>query len=172
MFVVMPRNQSAAIHHGKKPHKGFSLLELMIVVSIVAIFAGIGVPSFSHLIANQRVHTAASDLQTALWRARSEAIRLNTQVVLAPAISAVGWESGWVATNPRATSQELISHAALSGVTLTTPRSAAASVTYRPSGRATSTMTIEVASKTDSGAEPRCIRIDLGGRPLMRKGGC
>lgn len=172
MFTLMPRSQITTTCPGIKPNKGFTLLELMIVVSIVAIFAGIGVPSFSRLIANQRVHAAASDLQTALWRARSEAIRLNTQVVLSPAISADGWESGWVAPNPRANGQELISHVALSGVTVTVGSSAPASVTYRPSGRATSTMTIEVASKTDSGAEPRCIRIDLGGRPLMRKGGC
>jgi type IV fimbrial biogenesis protein FimT len=63
---------------------GFTLLELMLVITIAAILSGIGVPSFSRFIAEQRTIAAASDIQMALWRVRSEAIRLRADVRLVP----------------------------------------------------------------------------------------
>ncbi len=151
---------------------GFTLLELMLVITIVAILAGIGVPSFSRFIADQRVHTAASDLQAALWRARSESIRLNRDVVLAPLNADAGWESGWTATSAAVPGVELIRRDPVTAVTLSTRQ---ADVTYRSSGRLrgqTVSAAFEVASKSDAGAKKRCVRIEPSGQPTVRDGGC
>ncbi|WP_213458723.1 GspH/FimT family pseudopilin [Thiocapsa sp.] len=161
---------------GRAPHAnsagaacGFTLLELMMTIAIVAIFAGIGVPSFTRTIANHRVHAAGSDLQTALWRTRSEAIRLNRDVTLQPASSETGWEGGWVAL-PAGATETLLSGDALKGVTLS---GGPASVVYRASGRARSgTATFEIASKQDRDAPKRCLRIDPSGQPMLSDGGC
>lgn len=99
--------------------RGFTLIELMISITIVAIFAGIGVPSFSRLIADQRVHAAAGELQAALWRTRAAAIHFNRDVTLVPATTEGGWESGWVAYHPTEKTQELVSGEPPRAVTVT-----------------------------------------------------
>jgi type IV fimbrial biogenesis protein FimT len=72
--------------------RGFTLIELMIVVTLLAVMLGIGIPSFRGFIAGQRVKTAAYDFATALLVARSEAIKRNTTVTIAPTGS---WIGGW-----------------------------------------------------------------------------
>jgi type IV fimbrial biogenesis protein FimT len=59
---------------------GFTAIELMFVVLIVAILATLAAPSFRQLIAKQRVKSAASALTESLWVARSEAVKRNTDV--------------------------------------------------------------------------------------------
>jgi type II secretion system protein H len=56
---------------------GFTLLEIMIVVAMIAIMAAIAVPNFSTVIANSRLKAAARDLYSKVQQARSLAIRDN-----------------------------------------------------------------------------------------------
>ncbi|GAA5525064.1 hypothetical protein Maes01_01624 [Microbulbifer aestuariivivens] len=58
-----------------KRSMGFTLIELMIVVAILAIVTTIGVPSFNTLIKDNRLTAAANDLVGALQFARAEAVR-------------------------------------------------------------------------------------------------
>ncbi|WP_349984786.1 GspH/FimT family pseudopilin [Stenotrophomonas sp. WHRI 8082] len=55
--------------------KGFTLLELMVTVAVVAILAGIAFPSFESTIRSSRVAAAHNELIGLLNLARSEAIR-------------------------------------------------------------------------------------------------
>ena len=59
---------------------GVTLVEMMVVVTIVAIFAAIGVPALSAFIARNRLVTQTNDMLAAIQVARSEATRLNTSV--------------------------------------------------------------------------------------------
>ena len=59
--------------------KGFTLIEAMVVVALVAILATLALPSFTTLIANQRVTSAAHELQTLLQYARAEGVYKRTQ---------------------------------------------------------------------------------------------
>ncbi len=165
--------QSVVLPIGRldRPSRGFTLLELMLVITIAAILSGVGIPSFTRLIADQRIITAASEFQMALWRTRSEAIRLNRAVTLTPADDQLGWESGWIALDPTIANHELIHRDPLVGVTVS---SRATSLVYRPSGRlrGTAQASFEIASKTSSTPEKRCVRIDLSGQPMMLKQGC
>lgn len=154
-----------------RPHRhtrGFTLIELMISITILAIFAGIGVPSFATLIADQQVHAAASNLQAALWRTRSEAIRLNRDVTLQP-LSEAGWEGGWVAM-AAGSNDALLRGDAVKGVMLS---GGPTSVVYRASGRSRGGVaTFEIASKSGRGTKIRCLRIDPSGQPMLQEGGC
>src|SRR5258708_17918140 len=54
--------------------RGFTLIEMMVVVALVAILAALAAPSFIAQIANQRVSSAALELQSLLQLARSEPV--------------------------------------------------------------------------------------------------
>jgi type IV fimbrial biogenesis protein FimT len=82
---------------------GFTILELMVVVTIAAILMGIAIPSFMEAIRSNRLTTYANELVTALNLARSEAVKRGVNVTvrrvdnLSSTNLGVGanWENGW-----------------------------------------------------------------------------
>ena len=56
---------------------GFTLVEMLTVLTIVGILAMTAAPSFSPLIASKRAEAAATDLYIALVTARGEATKRN-----------------------------------------------------------------------------------------------
>jgi type IV fimbrial biogenesis protein FimT len=66
----------------RKPAPGFTLLELMITLAIVAILLGLAVPNFSEMIRNNRLTSSANDLLRATQIARSEAVKRQLPVVV------------------------------------------------------------------------------------------
>ncbi|RYH70415.1 MAG: prepilin-type N-terminal cleavage/methylation domain-containing protein [Alcaligenaceae bacterium] len=77
---------------------GFTAIELMVVVSIVAILAALAAPSFTPLIERWRVRTAAEDLTSTLYYARSEAIKRGGDIAIE---ASSGWGDGWKVTHTR-----------------------------------------------------------------------
>ena len=71
--VLVPRRLPS---HGRAPSKpGFTLLELVIALAIVAILATMAVPTFASLVARQRLHAVAEHLRADIALARHEAGR-------------------------------------------------------------------------------------------------
>ncbi len=77
------------------PARGFTLVELTVVLTIAGILLAIGVPAMHGLVQTQRVSAAANDLLSAMNLARSEAIRRAGRVDMVPTDGA-NWSSGWV----------------------------------------------------------------------------
>lgn len=84
-------------HCGCRPAsgRGFTLIEMLTVLTVAAILLGIGVPGLRSLLASQQVASAAHGLLAAINLTRSEAIRRGTRVDLVPA-DGNDWGSGWI----------------------------------------------------------------------------
>jgi len=63
-------------------NKGFSLLELIVVILIVAILVGTAIPSFTQSIQNNRLVTEVNELITGINKARHAAIAEGTEAVI------------------------------------------------------------------------------------------
>ncbi len=66
----MYRNQNA----------GFSLIELMVVISVLAIFVSFALPAFNSVIEGNRVSSTANQFQALLVSARSDAVTRRSPV--------------------------------------------------------------------------------------------
>ena len=82
-------------------HGGFTLIELMVVVALVAIVAALATPSWNSMIVNNRIRAAVNDWTLSFYFARSEAIRQNTPVTICASsngrrCTASGYEEGWI----------------------------------------------------------------------------
>ena len=66
------------------PVRGFTLLELIIVLIISMLLITIGIPGFQTLIQNNRLTTVASSIQNHLLFARSQSVSLVNYVTACP----------------------------------------------------------------------------------------
>lgn len=82
---------------------GFTLVELMVTVAVLAILLAIATPSFTSIINGNRLASGANEIVGSLQLARSEAVKRNRSVALcrstdgATCVGAAGgaWE-GWI----------------------------------------------------------------------------
>ncbi|MFT6430737.1 MAG: type IV fimbrial biogenesis protein FimT [Halopseudomonas sp.] len=100
-----------------KSVKGFTLIELMVTVAVLAIALAIAVPSFAELIRSNRADSQREALVTALSLARSEAVKRGATVVVEP-LSGTSWNGGW---QVEVGSEVLRRFPALDGATLSGP---------------------------------------------------
>lgn len=147
-------------------HKGFTLIELMVTLAVLAILLAIAAPSFSSFMLSQRIKTASFDVIASLSYARSEAIKQNGSVTIAP-VSGTDWASGWTITGP---SGLLRTQAAFTNLSVSGPTN----IIFGRSGRVTSTTGSILVddSKSNTIATSRCITIDPTGIPRAKSGAC
>ena len=81
---------------------GFSLIELMVTIAIVAILLALGLPSFEGSMRSNRVATTTNEMLASLALARSEAIRSSRDSVLCASDDGLAcddtldWNAGWI----------------------------------------------------------------------------
>ncbi len=79
--------------NGKPKNAGFSLIELLAAIIIMAILAGLSGPSMRPFIIKQQLLTASQELIESLQLARSEAIANGGEFRLQP--TGTSWSGGW-----------------------------------------------------------------------------
>lgn len=92
----------------RRHQNGFTLIELMITVVIVAIVATIAAPSFRTMIVNTQSDALGEDLSTAFQVARSEAVKTSGYVTVCSSSDGAscsgGWADGFIVFSDSATS--------------------------------------------------------------------
>ncbi len=79
-----------------KQQSGFTLVELMITLAILAILLGLAMPAVNDFAIKQRVSSQANEMMLSLAFARSEAVKLSQDVRVIPRTgTASGWSDGW-----------------------------------------------------------------------------
>lgn len=63
-------------------NRGFTLIELMVTIAVIAILAMIAAPSMSNLIASQNLNKSSRELAATLSQARSQAALLRREVTV------------------------------------------------------------------------------------------
>ena len=81
--------------------RGFSLIETLVVIALLAIFAVFAIPMFSGLTQNNRMRAQVSNLVGQFAQARTEAMRRGFRVTMCPGTetgcSGNQWENGLIA---------------------------------------------------------------------------
>lgn len=75
----------------RRPPAGFTILELMVVIAVLAILLTVAVPSIQQLIKNNRVTSQTNELVAMINFARNEAIRRNGTIPVTLNSEAGGW---------------------------------------------------------------------------------
>lgn len=84
-----------------RANRGFTMVELMVTVAIVAVLAAIAFPSFEASMRSNRVATAGNELLASISLARSEAIRSPGGAALCASsdgssCNGTSWGQGWI----------------------------------------------------------------------------
>jgi type IV fimbrial biogenesis protein FimT len=154
----------------RPPLRGFTLIEAMVVVSVIAILGAITGPGFRSFIGTMNSKSAAFELISDLAMARSEAIKRNRQTSVEPMVAG-DWSKGWRIVSNGTTLREraaLASALSISG--------APAALNFRPNGRvAADTADSNLAwsiSSSIAGVTARCVVITPTGSARAKMGVC
>ncbi|HET9414076.1 MAG TPA: GspH/FimT family protein [Pseudolabrys sp.] len=146
-----------------RTQSGFTLIEAMMVVAVLAVLSAAALPELRSFMASQMVKTPASDLYASLVLARSEAIKRNAAIDIVPA--ATDWAKGWEVRSGGTALRTQNGYPTRVSIS----SSVAGTVTYGGNGRlSTSATNFRVLVPSDPKARMRCVSVDVTGRPSVR----
>ncbi len=138
---------------------GFTLIELMIGLVILAILLSLGMPAFTGILESSRTKAAASGFAMGLQRARAEAISRNQAVTFTP--SGAGWAMSVGGANFDTKSSAESSGGQVT-VTPDTP------VIFNGLGRAAPAVDFDFSGSSGCSGEIRCLRVRVSAGGQVR----
>ena len=168
---------------------GFTLVELIIVLAVVSLLLGLGVPAFQRLQESTRIQSQVRQLMSDIILTRSEAIKRNVQVVMCPSpsyLSAIPecsgvYAEGWLIFEDRDRDRRLdaaeevirTANRLPEGLTLTNraaTRDASELIVFRPDGTSGRNRTLMICSRARPDIPSWSVVLNIIGRPRMARG--
>ena len=143
---------------------GFTLIELMVTIAVLAIIVGIAAPSISTQLANQRVKSTTATLANALKEAKAESIIRRQKITLT--YNNASTPKMITITAPDSTTIASYSYNAQNAIKPDT----AVIIVFEPSKRITTARTYTVCDSY-SGATSRQIEVDKVANITIKVGG-
>jgi type IV fimbrial biogenesis protein FimT len=173
----------------KARDSGYTLVEVLVAMTVVSILAAIAIPSFKYVTTSNRVTTEVNGLLGDMQFARAEAIKEGQSVTICEANSAysgcggsTSWQNGWIVfmdTNGDGTRQNTESilrtqKAFTSTDTFIADQTGTTGVTYNRMGygnthAATPPTTIKLHDSTNTHVWTRCLAISAVGSTTTQK---
>jgi len=155
--------------------RGLSLFELLATLVILSILVSLAAPSFSRMLAEQRLRQVGTELRVSLSSARSEAVKRNEGVSLIQQGS--DWSNGWCiepSTETSCSSQPIQQFTipveqvklTLAGV------SGGTALQFNAWGRVTSCPTFTLTTSAAGSACTLCLTVSMDGRVQSHTGDC
>jgi len=149
---------------------GFTLIELMIALTIAGILVTMAVPNFRDFVMNNRLSAATNDFITTLAMARSEAVKRGEGVTICSSTDQAtctdtAWNQGWIVM-VTSNNEILRVHEPLDSAISLTNAATNKSIEYRPTGflNAGTANTFDICDSR-TGETGRQIAISGTGRP-------
>lgn len=170
------------------PRRGFTVIELMVTLTIVAAATAMAVPSFQSLFTTMRMSSYANELVAASMMARTRAISQNARVTMCQSADGAncgggtGWESGYLVTcesndgqictnSPSGTPTVLvlaIQKSAAPGWRIS-EANGVTSIVFQPTGTGATAAALTVCRQNPLGPTERLVRISPTGRTSVTK---
>ena len=152
-------------------NRGFTLIELMVVVAVIGVIALVAIPGMQMLTNASRLNGAASELTAALQLARSEAVRRNARVTVCSTTTCAGGSTSWAQVfvrQPNGTADDpaiIRSFAPSGALQISGP---AAGIVFRPSGLIESAQQVEIGISGNT----RYLCVQISGLVSVKKVAC
>ena len=150
-------------HEPSLAQRGFTLVELMVVIVLLAIIAAVAAPGLQNLLENNQITSTSNRLVGSMNFARSQALREGRQVTV-QALDG-DWNKG---------AEVVMGGDVLRRVEISNSRMSITgeSVTYRGNGLTTGSSTKQLRLCGDDGSADRLIEVTLGGQVTTEQKSC
>ncbi len=160
-----------------KKQYGITLLELMVVITLVGILGAMALPSMTGLLKNNRLTAQANSLIGMMQYARNEAINRGHNIVIQPLVAGTNWAQGWQ-VRLDVDSDGDYSDAAdvvirnsnpIEGGTLVSDN---ATIVYEPTGFSTAKTILTLTANECTGEHIRTITLKISGYSKVTRSQC
>jgi type IV fimbrial biogenesis protein FimT len=173
--VLQPATSGIGSHHTLRI-AGYTLIELLVTMSVAAIVAAVAIPSFRSFLQNDRQWTQATNLVVSLNAARSEAIKQDVTGGVSVCASSDGatcnanaWSQGWIVISNAPNSTPIQSMPALSTGTTLSEASALLQVTYFSNGTVSASAAFTMCDQRGA-SSARYTQVTTAGRVTSSAG--
>jgi type IV fimbrial biogenesis protein FimT len=179
-LTLQRMKEAQPIFSGIKRQRGFTLIEVMMTIAILAILVSIATPTFTSVIRNSQISSQTNELATTLALARSEATKRRQPVAVCTGPSgacsgSTDWSRGWFAYVVADGTVLHQSSNAPAGMTITAEDGAAnalAAIVYQGNGQIPTQVTLTVRKSGCGIKEQRQLNINVMGQSRLAKQDC